>query len=105
MDEPGRRGLRGDARPCDRRHPCRRRPAALDPCGRLVGGSHSREGTMKRRDLLIGSSVLAGGSRIPATRRGALAQARPTQMVIMTLGFLWGVSVRDGDGNAFEKDP
>ena len=59
---------------------------------------------MKRRDLLIGSGALAGGSLLPATRRGALAQAKPSQMVIMTWGGLWGDAMRDGAGNAFEKE-
>lgn len=59
---------------------------------------------MKRRDLLIGSGALAGGALLPETRRGALAQAKPSQMVIMTWGGLWGDAMRDGAGNAFEKE-
>ena len=59
---------------------------------------------MKRRDLLIGSGALAGGSLLPETRRGVLAQAKPSQMVIMTWGGLWGDAMRDGAGNAFEKE-
>jgi putative spermidine/putrescine transport system substrate-binding protein len=59
---------------------------------------------MKRRDLLIGSGALAGGSLLPDLRQSALAQAKPSQMVIMTWGGLWGDAMRDGAGNAFEKE-
>ena len=59
---------------------------------------------MKRRDLLIGSGALAGGSLLPDLRQRALAQAKPSQMVIMTWGGLWGDAMRDGAGNAFEKE-
>ena len=59
---------------------------------------------MKRRDLLIGSGALAGGSLLPGLRQSALAQAKPSQMVIMTWGGLWGDAMRDGAGNAFEKE-
>jgi putative spermidine/putrescine transport system substrate-binding protein len=58
---------------------------------------------MKRRDLLIGSGVLMGGSLLPALRRSALAQGKPSQMVLMTWGGLWGDAMRDGAGNEFER--
>src|SRR3712207_846596 len=58
---------------------------------------------MKRRDLLIGSGALAGGSLLPGPRRSALAQGKPAQMVLMTWGGLWGDAMRDGAGNEFER--
>ncbi len=45
---------------------------------------------MKRRDFLIGSGALAGGVAAPWLSRGALAQQKPSQMVLMTWGGLWG---------------
>src|ERR687897_1401700 len=59
---------------------------------------------MKRRDLLISSGALMGGSLLPGLRRGAFAQAKPAQMVLMTWGGLWGDAMRDGAGNQFEKE-
>ena len=59
---------------------------------------------MKRRDLLIGSGALMGGSLLPGLRHAAFAQAKPSQMVLMTWGGLWGDAMRDGAGNAFEKE-
>src|SRR5918912_1225445 len=58
---------------------------------------------MKRHDLLIGSGALAGGSLLPGLRRGALAQGKPSQMVLMTWGGLWGDAMRDGAGSEFER--
>jgi putative spermidine/putrescine transport system substrate-binding protein len=58
---------------------------------------------MKRRDLLIGSSALVGGSLLPSLRLTAYAQEKPAQMVLMTWGGLWGDAMRDGAGNEFEK--
>ena len=58
---------------------------------------------MKRRDLLIGSSALVGGSLLPGVRQSIFAQGKPSQMVLMTWGGLWGDAMRDGAGNEFEK--
>ena len=58
---------------------------------------------MKRRDMLIGSGALLGAPLLPGLRRSALAQAKPSQMVLMTWGGLWGDAMRDGAGNEFEK--
>src|SRR3954447_10625663 len=58
---------------------------------------------MKRRELLIASGALAGASLLPALRQSTLAQGKPSQMVLMTWGGLWGDALRDGAGNEFEK--
>ena len=58
---------------------------------------------MKRRELLIASGALAGASLLPALRQSTLAQGKPSQMVLMTWGGLWGDAMRDGAGNEFEK--
>src|SRR5215211_7028921 len=58
---------------------------------------------MKRRDVLLGSAALTG-ALLPGLRPGAFAQAKPSQMVLMTWGGLWGDAMRDGAGNAFEKE-
>ena len=58
---------------------------------------------MKRRDLLIGSGALMGGSLLPGLRASRLAQGKPSQMVLMTWGGLWGDAMRDSAGNEFEK--
>src|ERR671910_20950 len=59
---------------------------------------------MKRRDLLIGPGALAAGTLLPGLRHRAFAQGKPSQMVLMTWGGLWGDAMRDGAGNAFEKE-
>ena len=56
---------------------------------------------MKRRDLLIGSGALVGGSLLPGVQ-APFAQGKPSQMVLMTWGGLWGDAMRDGAGNQFE---
>jgi hypothetical protein len=53
---------------------------------------------MKRRDMLIGSGALLGAPLLPALRQSALAQGKPSQMVLMTWGGLWGDAMRDGAG-------
>ena len=58
---------------------------------------------MKRRDLLIGSSALMGGSLLLGASRRGFAQVRPAHLVLMTWGGLWGDAMRDGAGNEFEK--
>ncbi|MGE0753295.1 MAG: PotD/PotF family extracellular solute-binding protein [Variibacter sp.] len=62
---------------------------------------------MKRRDVLIGSGALVGASMgaslVPHLRRAAFAAEKPSQMVLMTWGGLWGDAMRDGAGNEFEK--
>jgi putative spermidine/putrescine transport system substrate-binding protein len=58
---------------------------------------------MKRRDVLIGSGALVGGALLPGLRRRTFAQGKPSQMVLMTWGGLWGDALRDGAGNEFEK--
>ena len=56
---------------------------------------------MDRRQLLIGAGALAAGAatRILPTQ----AQAKPSQMVLMTWGGLWGDSMKEGCDTAFEK--
>ncbi len=56
---------------------------------------------MRRRDFLIGSGALVG--MMPWLGRAAIAQGKPSQMVLMTWGGLWGDSMRDGVDAAFEK--
>ena len=56
---------------------------------------------MDRRQLLIGASALAAGASARAIP--ALAQAKPSQMVLMTWGGLWGDSMKEGCDTAFEK--
>jgi putative spermidine/putrescine transport system substrate-binding protein len=58
---------------------------------------------MKRRDVLVGSGALFGGALLPSLRQSALAQSKPSQIVLMTWGGLWGDAMRDGAGNEFEK--
>lgn len=58
---------------------------------------------MKRREFLIGSGALAGGSAVPWLSRSAMAQQKPSQMVLMTWGGLWGDALRDSADAAFEK--
>jgi putative spermidine/putrescine transport system substrate-binding protein len=58
---------------------------------------------MKRRELLIGSGALVGATAMPWVGRGARAQQKPSQMVLMTWGGLWGDAMRDGADAAFEK--
>ena len=58
---------------------------------------------MKRRDMLIGSAALAGAPLVPGLSPRAFAQGKPSQMVLMTWGGLWGDAMRDGAGNEFEK--
>src|SRR5918994_2349208 len=59
---------------------------------------------MKRRDLLIGPGALAAGTLLPGLRHRAFAQGKPSQLVLRTWGVLWGDAMRDGAGNAFEKE-
>jgi len=56
---------------------------------------------MDRRQLLIGASALAAGAS--ARIMPASAQAKPSQMVLMTWGGLWGDSMKEGCDSAFEK--
>lgn len=58
---------------------------------------------MKRRDMLIGSAALAGAPLVPGFFPRAFAQGKPSQIVLMTWGGLWGDAMRDGAGNEFEK--
>jgi len=58
---------------------------------------------MKRRDMLIGSAALAGAPFLPRLSSRAFAQGKPSQIVLMTWGGLWGDAMRDGAGNEFEK--
>ncbi len=53
---------------------------------------------MDRRQLLIGAGALAAAPFAPA-----MAQSKPSQMVLMTWGGLWGDSMKEGCGAAFEK--
>lgn len=57
---------------------------------------------MDRRQVLLGTAAAAGSSLI-LPGRSALAQAKPSQMVLMTWGGLWGDSIRDSIDAAFEK--
>jgi spermidine/putrescine-binding protein len=56
---------------------------------------------MDRRQLLLGSAAAGASLILPGSR--AFAQAKPSQMVVMTWGGLWGDSVRDSIDAAFEK--
>lgn len=58
---------------------------------------------MKRRDLLTGSAALLGAPLLPGLRGGATAQAKPSQMVLMTWGGLWGDAMRDSADKEFER--
>jgi len=56
---------------------------------------------MDRRQFVLGSAVAAGSAlNLPDLR--AVAQGKPSQMVLMTWGGLWGDSMRDSADAAFE---
>ena len=57
---------------------------------------------MDRRQLLLGAGALAAGTST-AQFTPVLAQAKPSQMVLMTWGGLWGDSLKEGCDAAFEK--
>ena len=57
---------------------------------------------MDRRQFVLGSAVAAGSALgLPDLR--ASAQGKPSQMVLMTWGGLWGDSMRDSADAAFES--
>jgi spermidine/putrescine-binding protein len=58
---------------------------------------------MDRRQLLIGAGALATAPAIRPFGGAALAQGKPSQMVLMTWGGLWGDSMRESADTAFEK--
>lgn len=59
------------------------------------------ESTMDRRQFLMGTA--AAGSSLILPQHRAFAQGKPSQMVLMTWGGLWGDSMRDSADATFEK--
>ncbi len=57
---------------------------------------------MDRRQFLIGAGALATGA-VPGLETAALAQGKPSQIVEMTWGGLWGDCMKEGADAAFEK--
>jgi spermidine/putrescine-binding protein len=61
--------------------------------------------TIDRRRFLIGTGALAGaGGLVGPWAQPAFAQTKPSQMVLMTWGGLWGDCMRDSADAAFEKE-
>lgn len=58
---------------------------------------------MDRRQFSLTSAAAALGASMGLPSRAALAQGKPSQMVLMTWGGLWGDSMRDSADAAFEK--
>ncbi len=58
---------------------------------------------MDRRKFLLGASTLALGPSAQGLVTPALAQGKPSQIVEMTWGGLWGDCMKDGADAAFEK--
>lgn len=58
---------------------------------------------MDRRKFLADAGLLAAGTALMPFGRSAFAQAKPSQMVLMTWGGLWGDTMRDSADAMFEK--
>lgn len=58
---------------------------------------------MDRRQLLLGTGALAAGGLVHPFSGKALAQGKPSQMVLMTWGGLWGDCMKESADTAFEK--
>ena len=58
---------------------------------------------MDRRKFLVDAGLLAGAAALAPFGRAAFAQAKPSQMVLMTWGGLWGDTMRDSADALFEK--
>lgn len=58
---------------------------------------------MDRRQLMLGAGALATSGLVDPFSGAALAQGKPSQMVLMTWGGLWGDCMKESADAAFEK--